>query len=54
MSQFDDLVAAFLSLCRDTEFDPSQKRADDGEWTNGGGSQKRSATSGQRASRALS
>jgi hypothetical protein len=38
MSQFDDLVTAFLSLCRDTEFDQSQKRADDGKWTDGGGS----------------
>jgi hypothetical protein len=34
---FDELVAAFLSLCRDTEYDPDQKRADDGEWTDGGG-----------------
>jgi hypothetical protein len=40
MSQFDDLVGAFLSLYRDTEFDPSQKRADDGEWTDGGGGGK--------------
>jgi hypothetical protein len=54
---FDELIAAFLSLARDTEYDPDQKRADDGEWTDeggggGGGSKKvKPATSDEYAKR---
>ncbi len=50
MSDFDDLLAAFLKLLRDSEFDPGQKRNDSGEWTDeGGGSGKRKKAKPQDA-----
>lgn len=41
MSTFDELLTAFVDLTRAAEFDPSQKRDDVGQWTDGGGGGKR-------------
>lgn len=38
MPTFDELVTSFIELFRDVEYSDDQKRADDGKWTDGGGS----------------
>jgi hypothetical protein len=37
MPTFDDLISAFVELCRAEEYSDDQKRADDGKWADEGG-----------------
>lgn len=51
MGKFEDLINAFMELRRSSEYDDSQARADDGKWTDDGGSHQKKMAIMDRARR---